>query len=208
MPIIDLDPYDAGKAGQQGHNLSKLVNSERDLLEIVQPDTLRRYRNRFKSAKSVGRIAASQEVHAFIVRKSHNHLAIGQATIIADQKLIHPRQGLFEGYDLDYWIKPSEAKAYHGFVASSLIGHAVSWHNKRFSKNEYDQPEKLREINTRPKFNAIATIIDNHPNPAIGFELVMARIGEPASLTPGTPNDPYQVARGGKTSQLYSFHSS
>lgn len=179
--MITLEAFtgDRRQAVAQAFDLRRLVRHEKQWLKAAQPGTYARYENESKAVRSITRITRHRnQIEAHIVRR--DRVAIGLATIIFDQQLVHPAEGSFQGDDLDYWLQRGEDIFTHRDVARRLL---AADHN-------------------RP---AMATIVQGHPNPARGLERVMQPVGEVASLSTGERPDPYEIARQGAAAQLYIF---
>jgi hypothetical protein len=164
----------------QARQLSRLVDAERSWLKDAQPDTLKRYESAIKGARNIQRIAQHRfnedtPLEANIIRRGS--VAIGIATIIHNQQILHPEEGLFKGDDIDYWLQWDEDESVHFAVAESLL-------------------------KTNAGRTALATIVQGHPNPASGF-MMMPAVGEPANLSTGDQEDVFDVAREGQIAQLY-----
>jgi hypothetical protein len=139
-----------------------------------------RYQSIPRSAENIRRIARHRRapdvpVEAAVVRRGE--IALGLATIIRNQSIVHPDEGTFDGADIDYWLRRGEAAETHQEVARQLLAQAGRC--------------------------ALATIIENHPNPAVGLPALMDPVGEPAQLTTGERYDTFEVARPGQVAQLY-----
>lgn len=101
--MVKLESFATDKANSlnQAWALQELVAKERAWLEQVQPDTVERYSSIRSAVHTIVRIAGyRQGVKARIIRQ--NRAAIGIATIIPNQHIVHPVGGRFEGSDLDY----------------------------------------------------------------------------------------------------------
>lgn len=121
-------------------------------------------------------VRQGDKMQASIIRRGR--AAVGVATLIAGQELIHPARGIYSGTSIDYWLQRSEDAFTHNLVAKKLID-ACS-----------------EDI-------AMATVIQGHPSPPVGFKRWMAKVGEPALLTSGVEPDRFDVARTGRVVQLY-----
>jgi hypothetical protein len=180
--MIELEPYSEHTYGSlhQARDLKHLIEKERSWLQAVQPKTVERYESMIHGALNIARIAKhrrkpEQAVEASVIRRGRT--AIGVATIIHDQQIVHPEAGTFTGQDVDYWLRWREGLDAHEEVARELLSHA-----------------------TQP---AMVAIIEGHPNPPQGLQRFMNPVGELAILTTGDREDTFGVARDGLASQLY-----
>jgi hypothetical protein len=182
--MIELEPFSESKfhSVSQAHDLKQLVEQERGWLMAVQPGTVERYQSRLKGARNIMRIAGHRHdpevpAEANIIRR--DRAAIGIATIIRNQQIVHPDEGLFTGNDVDYWLRLGERGTTHTAAAQAVLAQAGQ--------------------------AAIATVIEGHPNPAIGFSRIerMRQVGVPAQLSTGDRKDVFDIARQGLVSQLY-----
>src|SRR4051812_22337704 len=100
---IHLESYSLPKSPKQAVDLHDLVENEQQWLGDIFPDTTERYSGLMQAFKSVVRIAMSKEVHAYIIRPGrYLNAAIGVATVIPDQAVLHPDEGRIGGDDIDY----------------------------------------------------------------------------------------------------------
>ncbi|HVV26129.1 MAG TPA: hypothetical protein VHC21_03825 [Candidatus Saccharimonadales bacterium] len=180
--MIELEPFSEHQQGAlaQARHLKPLIDKERGWLAGVQPGTVERYQSVITGAENIRRIALFRQapdvpVEANIVRRGA--AAIGLATIIRNQLIVHPEEGEFRGADVDYWLRRCETPATHRQVAQQLLAQAGG--------------------------TALATIVGQHPQPAIGLAELMEPVGEPAQLTTGERHDSFEVARPGEIAQLY-----
>jgi hypothetical protein len=207
MPLIFLEPFSAAKAESQASEIRGLVAQEVDWLEEVQPSTVKAYNSRRRARRTVVHRTRSSELEAYIVKR--DDVAIGIATVIAGQRVIHPTKGLYEGYDLDYWLMRGQRTEAHRTITSLLIGQFVGNHNASMAlrRRALERTGPIFSAENIWKYKAIASVLVNHPNPAIGFEEVpsMVAVGEPAVLTTDIPDDPYGMSRDGKLAQLYTY---
>jgi len=177
--MITLEAFsrDRRQAVAQALDLRNLVVHEKQWLKQAQPGTLARYETKTDGMHNISRtIRRHGEMTAHIVRR--DRVAIGLATVIFNQTIVHPTEGTFEGNDLDYWLKKGTDIFTHKQVVERLVA------------ANHDLP-------------ALATVIASHPNPALGFEKVMETVGEPALLRAAGGADKYDVARQGQLAQLY-----
>jgi hypothetical protein len=182
--MIELEPYSEHwqRALSQARCLKVLVDKERSWLAEVQPGTVARYESMLEGAENIQRIAEHRRtletpVEASIVRQGNT--AIGIATIIHNQQVVHPEEGLFTGHDADYWLRRGESPETHEAVARTLL--------------------------SRTGQTVLTAVIQEHPNPPAGLQQLMHAVGEPAQLSTGAQEDTYGVARPGQTAQLYIF---
>ncbi|HVV67314.1 MAG TPA: hypothetical protein VHB72_04610 [Candidatus Saccharimonadales bacterium] len=182
--MIKLEPFSEHEYGalSQARSLKPLINRERGWLQAVQPGTVERYQSVLKGAKNITRIAKGWRDHetpveASIIRRGN--IAIGIATVIHGQQIVHPEKGVFTGNDVDYWLRLREGLEAHEEVA--------------------------RELLSRAGQTAMVAIVGGHPNSPQGLERFMTPVGEPGQLAAGDTEDVYDVARAGRVSQLYVF---
>jgi len=181
--MIKLEPFSehGQRSLSQARHLKPVIDKERSWLEIVQPGTVERYQSVVTGAENIRRIALYRQapdvpVEASLVRRGET--AIGLATIIRNQLLVHPETGEFSGDDVDYWLRRGETPETHREVARQLLVQAGG--------------------------AALATIIEGHPNPPTGLSTLLEPVGEPARLTTGDRHDTFEVARLGEIAQLYA----
>ena len=209
MPEVFLEPFSVikSRAQSQAEDIKSLIATQFDWLETVQPNTVKAYSTPRKARKSVNHRAKSRELEAYIVKR--DNAAVGLATIISNQRVIHPTEGLYEGYDLDYWLSLNQRPQTHKTTANLLISHFIGRHNLAMRSRRQIINLTLPGLEAKNIWNyeAIASVLIDHPNPAIGFEesSSMLAVGEPAVLTTDIPGDPYGMARDGKLAQLYTY---
>jgi hypothetical protein len=160
----------------QAHDLSQLVKTEGDWLKVDWPGVVERYVETKKAYENIRKRAGQTGIEAYLIRQ--NSLALGIGTVVFDQQITHPQEGSFMGSDVDYWIKEGRGRETHEATVEALI--------RKGGRKDL-----------------IATVVQDSLNPALGFDRHMRRIGEPAALSTDIPGDPFNVARGGKVSQLY-----
>ncbi|MDB5164776.1 MAG: hypothetical protein JWL89_402 [Candidatus Saccharibacteria bacterium] len=185
----------------QALNLSRLVSQEQDWLRQTRPETLQRYFDpSVRGKKNINRLAKSNEVQAFIVRKSI--VAIGLATIVFDRTVIHPSLGSVEGDSLDYWLRRGMDEATHRVVAEKLIAASQQINEEqRGPDNGLSSEAAPRRI----MHSMFAAVVQDVPNPSVGFAYHMDPMGEPASLKTELPSDRFDIAKGGALAQLYGL---
>jgi hypothetical protein len=179
MPIdqqanIRLEPFTAGNAWQ-AHDLSQLVLTEEAWLKDDWPGVVERYANKEDAYDNIRKRAGQTGIQAFLVRQRR---ALGIATIVFDQQVNHPVEGSFAGNDIDYWLQRNSSLETHQQVVRRLVG-------------------------LGGRRGLIATVVQIGHNPALGFDRYMQPIGDPSVLSTDIPDDPFNVARDGKVSQLY-----
>lgn len=190
-----LDRYLADKKDFQGAMLHELAKKEEAVLAEIFPGAYERYgKSTEKAAGNVGRIAASEALHAFIIRWERLDIAHGIATIIFNQTIIHPSLGRITGHDMDYWLgeeADSDPKA-HRDVASRLIMTA---------SNEFVNDPGQRALLDLPLFAALRP---QQPRFPVGLAKIMEPIGEPSVIQTDPPEDKYGITKGGAPLQLYT----
>lgn len=206
---IYLEKYSFYKSPLQGREIHQLVVSEKDRLDQERPDTLKRYADDIVSMRSIARIALSKEVMAFIVRDDKLDRAIGIATVIMNQAVVHPEIGEIQGNNLDYWIKESCEESIHNAVGIELEDTGKLLKPVLFV-NEIGAPVNRKKFKKSNPIFAVVQIDDL--NPPIGLMGNSAQMkghslvsrGEPAILTPPEGRiDTYDVAGSGRISQIY-----
>jgi hypothetical protein len=204
-----LESYSFYKSPIQGHELHKLVMSERDWLETERPSTVRRYSDNRRAIRNVSRIALNSEIMAFIVREKKYHLAIGVATVILNQTVVHPELGIVQGNNLDYWIKESCDEKVHNSVGIELEYVGGSPQPAFHSSQPGSAVGYYKGKMLRPIFSVIQ-IDDAYP--PIGLmgnseqikKASLMTFGSNAELTPLEGEvDTYDVAGSGRISQIY-----
>jgi hypothetical protein len=144
-------------------------------------------------------VAQGREVRDLVSAERDWLETVGLGTIIFNQRVIHPVEGVFEGDDIDYWVKPGEDRSVHTSVASLLIGQGLGKYSIDRRGKSFETAENLT------LYQAIASTIQDHPNPPLGFASTMRTVGDPTVLSTDMPGDPYGMARDGKIAQLYSL---
>jgi hypothetical protein len=195
MSSVALESFSIVRAPSQAFDISEMISSERYWLRRAQPDTVQAFNGFWQAVPAVVRRVLNPELHAYIIRKEA--AAIGLATIISRQRVIHPTMGLYEGYALDYFAADGEDRVTHRNIVTGLIKRAENIHYRPL--NTY-YPVMLKGANKFPEFRAMASVVEYHPNPAIGFaeNPYMVSVGEPACLSTDMTEDRY-----GMPAQLY-----
>jgi hypothetical protein len=135
----------------------------------------------FNSAyRRIRRLAASEELNAYIIREDDT--AIGLATVVRDQHVVHPSEGEITGDDLDYWLKSLSSNGLHQAVVARLC----------------------EGQDGRPTFATVVSGNAQQRQKEQAFGLQMRPVGGPASLSTGGP-DQFMVARGGAEAQIYQL---
>lgn len=212
MPdVLRLNSFSVGRAWSQAASLHELVNRNRDWLETSDyAGALSRYgRPVARATLQVARMASTHElVHPYIIsvpvdpekdRASDDWRVSGLATLIRGQtvqdqlpnieasevpKLIH-------GVDIDYWLDEQtalERPNLHESVAKALMKEA-----------KY----RLHKLEDATTMTAFATIVPDALHQPVGFQRVMYARGFP-QLLQVVGGDPYDIAKGGQSLQLYA----
>jgi hypothetical protein len=120
---VYLEQFSEEDAHTQAKDVNRLVESQSDWLKVLQPGTLARYESVRKARKNILRLATTPSFEAYMVKTSNTNVAIGLATIIFGQSIIHPNPevGKFDGHDLDYWLGDLQSTDVHREVADDLV---------------------------------------------------------------------------------------
>ena len=212
---IYLEEYSRSKPKvlQQGFGIRRLVASESDWLK-QDPDrkyTAKHYANLFNAIGSVARIASSEDLQAYIIRDRRHRVAIGLATVIFDQSVVHPEIGIVRGNNLDYWLRPSSDHGFHKEVAEELVLVSRKLTTEFISKYPYGHGYDIDTKNYPPLFVAVQ---NDSTIPPFGFtqpeelhvlhHLSLKPVGEPRELSvPEGQKDRYGIAAVGRVTQLY-----
>lgn len=115
---IHLEAYaeDPNSAAIQAKQLIRLVVAQTPHLAHDWRDVVAGYSTFTDAYRRVRRLAVSEELDAYIIRKDDT--AIGLATVIRDQHIVHPSEGRVEGDDLDYWLKSLSSNGLHRAVVA------------------------------------------------------------------------------------------
>lgn len=196
---LELESFSRLKAPLQARDVCGLIKSERGWLVNIFPGTVDRYRDYPHAVKNIGRLAQSELLHAFILRK--DKVTQGLATIILDQSIVHPEEGPRWGVDLDYWLKKGSSRIDHEYTADALIQAAIKLEASRRQRDmDYGRNASAYLSSDYPMF---ATMRPGHEASPIGLADYLRPLGEPASLTTLTGADPYGVTKVGANLQLY-----
>lgn len=182
---VEIEPFASRglRVLGQAVELRNLVRSQPWLADI-QPGTLRRYARFHQGLKNIPRLASKpDEINPYIIHR--NGAAQGIATLIFNQEVEHPDKGKVAGTNLDYWLKNEhqDDQGFHATVAGLLI----------------------RASNHTGEGAVFATILPDHPFPAIGFREILHRVGRPAVLSTPEAGDPHGITKGGVPLHLYAF---
>jgi hypothetical protein len=198
---IHLEGYARTRAPKQGIDLHELVRRERSWLEEPFPDTVTRYRSIPTSIKNVARAAMSEQVRAFVIR-SDRHLgqALGVATLISNQTIIHPDETPITGIDTDYWIGAEESTKTHHAVAKQLVLASA----KLALKLNGGVKRKAT-----PAINSMFVAVPTGPDLEVaqtynlGLQHLFEAVGRPAVLTVPGDEDPHGITKDGAVVQLF-----
>ena len=184
---VELERFARGglRVFGQAVELRKLVLSQRVWLAQVQPGTLQRYSRLRKGLKNIPRLAGKpDEIDPFLIRRDGQPEGI--ATLIFNKTLEHPEKGTVVGTDLDYWLKidHKDVRSLHETVAGLLISASIQSGER----------------------SVFATVLPDHPSPAIGFEGLLHRMGRPAVLSTPEAGDPYGITKGGVALHLFALN--
>ena len=190
---LTLEPYNARLyVAAQGKQLHALVDKAKPWLEAVTPGTVERYRDIPHAIANVRRITTAEGMQAFIIKE--HRVALGIATLIFDQTIIHPEACEVQGTDVGYWVAEDVDDALHRRIARDLM-----------LKNEYVMD--MREENVAVEQHqyslvaAIPTALNTDHRPR-GLEATMQPFGEPGSLQVPDGVDTFGVTFGGQEAQL------
>ncbi len=181
-----------------------LVEGEKDWLVDMFPGAVENYRSPMTSIKNIARIARSEMMKAYIVRRGE--LAYGVATVIFGQSIVHPSVGTFMSTDLDYWIADGASEGYHEEVAFKLMLRSEDlYRQRRMSQQVVNQKgtTDTSELVPAPHQSIMGTIGKEDPNPSVGLGTIMIPVGEPATLTTPDGDDSYGITKDGRILQLY-----
>ena len=191
---LTLEPYNARLyVAAQGRQLHQLVQKAQPWLEAIAPGTVERYRDTTHAIANVRRIATAEGMQAFIIKE--HRVALGVATLIFDQTIVHPDAGEVAGTDLGYWVAEDVDDVLHRRIARELM-----------QKNEYVMDMRNEgvpvEHHEYTLVTAVPTMLEPEHRPR-GLEATMQPVGEPASLEVPSGTDTYGVTFDGLESQLY-----
>jgi hypothetical protein len=212
---IYLEKYSVLKSPKQGYQIHKLTAHNFNWL-AEDPDrrqTARRYNALIKSIRTVAKIALSDSVDAFIIRERKHTVAIGLASIIFDQSVVHPEEGIVRGNNLDYWVtRLSSTNQISKSVAEELVDANMYLTQESFPTKDHVGTDTEEIVKNYPSL-FVAVQDDSKISPA-GFTnadelhvseyLRLKPLGEPAKLSVSEGQDDiHGIAAVGRTTQLY-----
>jgi hypothetical protein len=211
---VRLEQFSMLKAPWQALDLYGLVTEQQQRLRAINLGANERYRDYRHSLKNVVRIAfkdtvQKEPVKAFVIRDKQEKAALGVATVIRNQTVVHPEEGRFTGYDMDYWLWQDADEDTHLQTGASIIQAA-----KQIAVKHDGEPTNTNPLTTEGRVASevdigliVTTPTDgeayNRGLHEAGKAVGLAAIGLPAQLTPGGEADRSDVVRIGQEVQLY-----
>jgi hypothetical protein len=165
----------------QALTVKRMVKDEAHWLANSYPDVVSGYQSLSSSRQRIRKIGAVPEIQAYIIHGAKR--AIGLATVIPDQKVVHPTEGAIEGDDLDYWLRGDSATRIHRAVLAELLAGQLH----------------------RPTFSTVATSDRQYIQKGLSMDRHMNAVGEPNLLRAAEEGDPFDVARSGAEVQVYQY---
>lgn len=197
---VSLDNFSLLRAPKQARDIHRLVLDEIDWLRESFPDTVKRYEDVRKAVKNVARLAISEGINAYIIRK--DKVAKGLATIIFDQTVLHPIAGRVDGNDLDYWLAKDADEELHNQTAACLLEENDRVSGRHHMYTSYD-PVMGNRPDVQRIIPVMAAVKVGQPYPPIGLTESLSAVGEPSPLKTPDGGDPFGVTKGGTVLQLY-----
>ncbi len=198
---IKLDHYSKVRSAKQGYDLHELISAEKDWLGEFFAGTVTRYRDLPRSIKSVARVASSEAVKAFVVRDGK--VAVGVATLILGQTLLHPSNGAFFGTDLDYWLVRDANDETHEQTGRALIEASSRESFKQHVNPDASHPG-IYGVSDDALLNYVFATTPTNTDYNRGLHNFLAQAGEPSVLSSGTEGDPYGITKDQSVLQLYA----
>lgn len=201
--MIELERFSVRRSPRQATEVKNLVDLEFCRLLYEQPGTLMRFRDWPRSVLNIARIAASESMQGYILKKEG--VAKGLATIIFGQRIVQEQTGqAFVGSDLDYWLDRDATTENHVEVARAL----VSTSNYLARDADLQLQRSISQNGSYLEVNRVHTAFATEPLhtrlPRDGFALVMNEVGpSDGTISVSGVHDKFGVGRGGAPCQLY-----
>ncbi len=187
---------------EQAYSIRRFVKQEDGNTDPAMEGPRRRYSKFSDALKNTVRLATTEGLHAYLLRKKRIGEVVGIATVIRGVRVESEDGLMIMAHDLDYVLREHATEAEHSSAAKLVVNASAKLAFRHYSSPVASSPFHWEVNKEDAVHNYVATIDPSNPQTNRGFRNI-------ASLNPRDISyqqldiDPYGLTEGADLEYLY-----